>query len=75
MLNSDKKGNVFRDAVHRLYNGVLRFRRVVRFHSISISISYTPVRKVRSLMVVPNLVTWDPYLPKTEETLDIYATG
>jgi len=22
-----------------------------------------------------NLGTWDPYLPKTEETLDIYATG
>jgi len=30
---------------------------------------------MRSLQVVPNLGTWDPYLPKMEEALKIYATG
>jgi len=28
-----------------------------------------------SLMSVPNLGAWEPYLPKTKETLKIYATG
>jgi len=30
---------------------------------------------VTSLLAVPNLGTWEPHLPKTEETLKIYATG
>jgi hypothetical protein len=27
------------------------------------------------LLTVPNLGTWELYLPKTEETLKIYVTG
>jgi len=27
-----------------------------------------------SLLTVPNLGTWEPHLPKTEETLKIYVT-
>jgi hypothetical protein len=30
---------------------------------------------VKSLLAVPNISTWDPYLPKMEETPKIYATG
>jgi hypothetical protein len=31
--------------------------------------------EVTLLLAVPNLETWEPNLPKTEETLKIYATG
>jgi len=30
---------------------------------------------VTSLLAVPNISTWDPYVPKTGETPKIYAIG
>ena len=29
---------------------------------------------VTSLLAVPNISTWDPHVPKTEETPKIYVT-
>ena len=31
--------------------------------------------EVTSLLTVPNISTWDPYLPGTEDTPKIYAIG
>jgi hypothetical protein len=42
---------VVRDAVHRLYQGVLYFKNIVKFHETCLSvISFIPVRKQRRFL-------------------------